>query len=185
MNMIALLPLACFASTALASPIAYTLEGVADGSLAGVAFADAAFTITLTGDTDDIFDNDAGHRTILDSAATIDIAGITTGAIFTPLMSLVAVDTTDLLVFGNWDTDLALIIMDETGFDGYALGAPYGPITDLSPGAVFQFTNIGTSAGGVSFTQMDSVTFSATAIPSPASLATLSLAGLVASRRRR
>ena len=45
-----------WAAPTKATPITYTLESTASGSLGGTTFTDALVTLTLTGDTSDVFE---------------------------------------------------------------------------------------------------------------------------------
>src|SRR5689334_278786 len=63
--------------SAAAVPITYTEEFTASGSLGGTAFSDADVTITLVGDTTNVFDDSGVFRNTTGSP-TINISGVGT-----------------------------------------------------------------------------------------------------------
>jgi hypothetical protein len=168
---VALVPLA--ASQAQAATIVYTISGTGSGSLNSVAFNNAAFTFTLTGDTTNI----AGG--ILDPLAS----AVATISGFSPTTLSIA---TRLGQAGN------TIFFSRSGAGGldlfdFTLGAPinlataFGPVTGTGVFALNQFQNVASTGGPLTFDTSSSVQFSSRlgqvgAVPEPGTWA-LMLAG--------
>ncbi|MEL6741017.1 MAG: hypothetical protein AAFP26_10220 [Planctomycetota bacterium] len=187
MTRIALLTTALIAglttSSALAQTVIYTFSGTGSGDVAGQTFVRTDYTITLVGDISNREMNLPGVMRVVVDSATISIDGLLDEATFTPTLNVASNMNTDVLVLGNFDTNLALFVLDDPGFADYNLSAPFGPVTDGTPLATDQFLDIATSGGAVSMQSIVDVTFTAT--PTPGAVATLALAGVLATRRRR
>jgi len=148
--------LVAVALPAAATPVTYTFSGTGTGNVNGSAFTNAAFTITLTGDTTAITGAGTFQLTI---AATISITGF-------PLATVTeAVD-----IFSNTGNSAVgfqrgggLDLMDVSGpaFAGYNLATSLGPISGLTPFAVSQFTSLASTQGPITFTSASNVTFQA------------------------
>ena len=180
-----ILGLAAVTAASSAQSVQYSFSGVGTGSVNSGSFADLAFEVVLRGDLSDIFGNGSNFPTFLDSSATVSIDGLITDAVFDHTLSAIVNRSRSLLVLGDWDTDLALGVMDNAEFDGYELTAPFGPVTDTLIGATDQFSDMATSAGLVSIPEMQFMTFEATTVPAPMGGLLLPLASLIATRRRR
>lgn len=170
---------------AAAQPVVYSLTGIGTGHLDGTQFADAEFEIVFSGDLTEIGVSPGGNPQFLDIDATIAIDGISAGSTFLHEMSLVSNQSTSRLVFGDQTINSALAIMDGDAFVGYQLGADFGPVSDDSIDAVYNFSAQPTSDGPLGFSIISSMTFTATLVPAPASAAMLGMVGLCAARRRR
>jgi hypothetical protein len=169
---VALVPLA--ASQAQAATIVYTISGTGSGSLNSVAFNNAAFTFTLTGDTTNI----AGG--VLDplTLAVASIAG------FSP--------TTLTFATRLGQTAGGVVYFSRSGAGGldlfdFNLGAPvnlataFGPVTGTGVFGLNQFQNVASTGGPLTFDTSSSVQFSSRlgqvgAVPEPGTWA-LMLAG--------
>ncbi len=171
-------------TSALADPVLYKFTGRASGSIGGVTFADSAFEILMDGDTSTIFTNPGGFQTFTDTTTTFSIDGFVNGATINDEFSLVANHVSDVLVLGNWVHNSARVIMDIPAVENYDLSAPFGPVTDDTPGATFQFNFEDTSAGVLDLSGMTTVTFEAIGIPAPGALGVLALSGIMIRRRR-
>ena len=190
--------LLAIALPAAATPATYTFSGTGTGDVNGTGFTNAAFTITLTGDTTAITGGPSIFQ--LTTAATIAIAGF-------PLATV----TDSVGIFSNtggpavgFQRTAGLDLMDVSGapFAGYQLATSLGPISGLTPFAVNQFNNLNSNQGPITFTDASNVTFQAVvgAAPPPVVVAqiptlgafalvllalTLGTLGFAALRRRR
>jgi hypothetical protein len=186
--------------------ITYTLESTASGSLGGTDFTDALVTVTLTGDTSEVFEPDPLNfpgALFNVGTATVTIEGLEP-AIFTDPNGYVAATGP---AFPDADLPLPWFILaqfdDSTGdsfthilgiFDaslaGYDLQSAFGPLTSGGFGVV-AVSVFSTSAGPLDFSGDggDPVTFTASvaAVPEPASLSLFAIGalGAMAVRRRR
>ena len=181
--MIALCCAAVASSAAVAQPITYSFTGTGSGAVGLTDFESFNFEITLSGDFSSVFSTGPGLLRFETTSATISIDGLLSDAVFNPTISLVANNNSDILVFGNASTNQALIVMDNPEFVDYDLSAPFGPVTDTTPGATFQFVALSTTGGFVTLDEISTVTYNA--VPTPAAAGLLAVGGLVAARRRR
>jgi len=127
---------------ATAVPITYTETATISGSLDGVPFADLAFTITGSGDTDNIvhgmpccFRNNLGVSTV-----TFDLAGFGTGT-FTDLVAVVVNQTNTEGIPGQPDTGISgagfsdftsnflILWTEDPAFANWDLSTDIGPLT--------------------------------------------------------
>lgn len=159
-------PLASFAD-----PISYIYTGIGSGSLAGVAFSNAGFTITGLADTNNIVPAQNGEPIYNEHLQTrIAIDGVGTVSIFE--------STSTYVLEGCCGGFGKTLLADWIGIDapefvkaGYRLDTALDPVTDASPTNTFQFVNVPTSGGVLSMPVISTVTFRAvTAVPEPASL---------------
>ena len=171
------------AGAANADAITYRFTGEANGSLGNATFTDAFFEILVTGDDADIFSPAPGLIRFETMSATVSIEGVANDVLINPTISVVSNQNSDVLVLGRVDTDRALIVYNEPEFEDYDLSAPFGPVTDETPGATAQFRDLPTVAGALDLSDMEFAVFEA--IPAPGAMGLLALGGLVATRRRR
>lgn len=182
---------------ASAQSITYAFTGTGTGSFGGQAFTDAPFTIRVVSAAGAaptvVF---PGVLNVLDLPATIDIAGVTTGAGFGDLVrvfvnqNLGAVGVSQNGIFG---ADLFNVIAGSVAtLSTYTLTAPFGPITG-TPDAINQFSGVTVGGQTLTFTSASGVaTFEAiggiAAVPEPSTWlllgSGLAVVGLVAVRRR-
>jgi hypothetical protein len=184
-SIVLLLGLTGVVAAAYATPITYTEEATATGSLGASSFSDALVTITLTGDTSAV----TGVTFFLNvGPATVTVAGIGTAA-FTDLTE--AVDTpsppragvADVTQFGAF-----ILAVEDAAFASYDLKTAFGPVVGspvFNPGQTFP-----TALGDFSLTAVGDVTFTATTeapVPLPASILLLgtALAGFAGLNRAR
>lgn len=183
-------------ATAQAAVVAYTISGDGSGSLGGASFTDAAFTIELVGDTDNVLDFGFGAPFIVPlERATVRIDGFA-DALVIPSTRFGINRSADIFFFslddgftGGHDLfDFRVTDAEESAFDFFA---PYGPVAGA---ALFigQLDDIDTSRGALSFEAAGDVTFSAAqggAVPEPATWAMMVLGfggigGALRARRR-
>ena len=147
--------------TAHAEGITYTFDATGSGSLGGVAFANAAFTITVTADTLAII-NCGGNVFSVDSlSADISITGFDTATILT---STRLFDNNGASVLGFSQGSCAgfdYLDISNAAFGTYNLATTIGPIFDPSPFAVGQFHDVPTTGGILTVSSAQDVTFNA------------------------
>jgi hypothetical protein len=163
---------------ALATPITYTEQAVASGTLGATPFSGANLTIQWTGNTSGVtggsgfFTNDAGTN-----AVDLTISGVGS-TVFTDDVEVFVNQTFAPPAVGFGDNTIGpASILDtlDSAFGSYALTTSIGPITDtafINPGDTF-----GTGLGGLKITAVRvNSTFTATTgspVPEPASMALL------------
>jgi len=159
-------------SCSFGAGITFTHSGVGSGSIGGVPFANASFSITELGDTSNRL-SFAGGFSIDDMSATILISGVGLFHFVTPTRTFV---NTNLSLVGFsratiFGTDL---------FNGPTAGAfaswdmlsPIGPITGSGQLLAWSFSPVTTDGGTLIFNNSTpSATFQATVIPEPSTLA--------------
>jgi hypothetical protein len=177
------------AGAAQAAVVTYAFSGSGSGDLAGAAFADRAFDLVLTGDTDIV--NDFGLLVFEISplqSATVRIDGLADAVLTSPsrlginrLVNIIYFGPT----FGPDYLDLQVSDADEMAF---TFAAPYGPVSGAA-NSFGQFVGVGTSQGALTFSSVAGVTFRAVAgtVPEPATWAMMimGLGGVGAMLRRR
>jgi hypothetical protein len=151
----------CGAGAAQAQDITYTFDATGSGSLGDVAFANAAFTITVTADTSTIV-NCGGDVFSVDSlSADISITGFDDATILTPTRLF---DNNGASVLGFSQATCGggdYLDIRNDAFATYNLATAIGPIFDPSPFAVGQFQNVLTTGGILTVSSAQDVTFNA------------------------
>ncbi|UJP05520.1 MAG: PEP-CTERM sorting domain-containing protein [Nitrosomonas sp.] len=156
----------------------YSIKGTGSGLLADTAFTNAAFTIKLQGDTSLFRGLDINP--LISSQITIAGLGMTT-----------IIDETRLGINGN-----AIFFSLGAGngnldlFD-FFLAAPvdlthsFGPVVGRNVFGLYQFVNVDSSLGPLTFSSSSDVIFQASAVPEPAAVWLLcaGFAGLLGFRR--
>jgi hypothetical protein len=175
---ILLLALPLSVRSAEATPITYTVTGIATGALGAAAFTNALVTIALVGDTAFI-GNDFG-------SATVTVSGVGTAA-FTDTMIVtdnfdnpsaqISDFTLDRLVFGT--VAAAFATYDRRGPIGPIVGTALINPTSPFPTSLGNFDILSVSGNTSTFTAT-----TAAAVPEPASLLLLA-GGLVVLAARR
>ncbi len=173
-----------------ATPITYTYAGQGSGALGTQSFTRATFTFTAQADTANItpWVSAGGGPQNTHLSATINIEGLGTFSVLSPSHTWLAQNCCAGLganLGANW------ITLNEPSFTsiGYGLATNLGPIVDNSPDNINQFNGVSTSGGNLSFSDMTTVTFTATTgsdVPEPSTLAAAGIgcACLLLLRRR-
>jgi hypothetical protein len=182
-------------SPAGADPIEFRFSGVGTGVAGDRPFANAPFTITAVGDTDNIVDVPAigfgGTVYSVPAPASIDITGIGSGRITTNTRVFQndrggATGSTPTLGLSRLPHDLGQDLLDlaDPSVSAYRLRTSIGPILEPDPQAFSQFTGVGSDLGTLSFSDVDFFTFEAV-VPEPAGPLVLAAAAWALRRRRR
>jgi hypothetical protein len=179
---------------ALATPITYTEQASASGTIGLTSFSDADLTIQWTGDTSGVsggggfFINDAGA-----SVVDLTISGVGS-TVFTDNVEVFVNQASAAAGFALSGGGGSILDTFDAAFTSYALATPIGPITDnpfIRPDLTFD-----TGLGLLNITSVNpnspSSTFTATTtspVPEPASMAllgtgVLTLVGRQLRRRR-
>ncbi len=153
-----MLALCLAAATALADPIRYTFEGVADVTLNGTPYGVVEYYIEMQGDTEEIVQRSSGLYDVEGEASFI-IPEIASGSI--DILTRVFVNqNVDAAGFSRGNQGNDLLDLRNAAFRTWALGKPIGPLYDPAPFATSQFTDVPTSAGPLTLRAID-VTFNA------------------------
>lgn len=146
------------ASMTFATPITYTFTGNGSGTVNGNPFTNAAFTVTLIGDTTAITNPDPGHFR-LNTWAFIDISNVGRATVTEGVCVSVLQSNGSLAFQGLTRGDLINGIREE--FKTYALATPIGPISNASHIYSPQFKNIASTLGTITFLPGTPLTFQA------------------------
>jgi hypothetical protein len=148
---------AVISASALAVPITYTFSGTGGtGTVGATPFTNAAYTITLTGDTTAVTKTFRFENV---TTATMKIAGIGTATI-TEAVGIF--DTHGFSALGFARTGADLLNVADPAFGTYSLTANLGPISGLTPFALSQFTALASTLGPITMPSSGPVTFQAT-----------------------
>jgi hypothetical protein len=184
---------ALLAQPASAVPVAYTFTGVASGTGTGATpnFTDESFTLTLTGDTDDIDTSAAPFYYLHNLGGTFSVGAFS--ADLDPSVTLVGSADPSLELINFFSADVANGLgLHNAALNGYDLSFSIGPLSDdgLTPtlnGGSFALVGGGT----LQFTGNTSLTFTAAVrradVPEPITLSLFAagIAGIGAMRRRK
>ena len=146
-----------------ASPITYTYSGTANGSLGGVPFSNAPFTILLAGDTTGITPpNILNYRENPATATAVRIAGfpeVTFGGLTVRQISTPPVELGIRLTGIQFDA-LFLSFFDSQSNLSYNLSGPFGPYSGpvITPFVVLNIP-VPTSGGPLTLIPSGQVTF--------------------------
>lgn len=149
------------AGLAAAVPITMTFEGTGTGTVGATPFTDASFIVTLTIETDNngLFEGDPDTPVTEWAPATVDIDGIGLAS-FSATKRVFCNQSAEVLGLNN-SVAFDLIDIDSPQFATYDLTTGFGPVFDANPSAWYQFVNVPTNLGDVTFTDMSDVTFTA------------------------
>ena len=163
-------------SAADAAAVTYTISGTGTGSLSGSAFADAAYSIMLTGDTANVaacgtFCQDLGPL----NQAVVTISGFAPVTLTLDTRLGVARNANVIFFGSDLGTDYLDFNITDAQETAFNFLAGYGPVTGTGVFALNQFLNIGTSGGLLTLSQSSNVQFStaegAGAVPEPSTWA--------------
>jgi hypothetical protein len=130
-------------SAAGASPITFTMTGVASGRLGTSTFQQADYTITAIADTSQITSANS-VLSVIDELATISIAGVGTATITTPFFTYVNHGDSEAgFYYGNIANRPELM---NSAFSTYGLASALGPLSGTS-----------TAVSGLAFDTSDGV----------------------------
>jgi hypothetical protein len=147
-----------WAGQAAAATIVYDLKGTGSGHIGGVAFTDAAYDITATGDTAHLTSSSFYYALDPLSSVSIAIAGVGDLPVTVPLrfgevpnlgffFGAPAVDILDGFFDSGLNVDISL---------------PFGPVTSASATTDNQFIGLPTRRGLLWMTATSNITYSAT-----------------------
>ncbi len=173
----------------IASPITYTVEGTATGTLGTNAFIDALVTVTFTGDTSNVVNQGGGFFSNSIGTATVTVAGVGTATFTDSMQAFVNQTYGPPAAAGIGDITQGGSVFDtlNTQFATYDLTTPLGPVSGGS--FIRPDLSFNTTLGLFNLSLSQSSTFTATTavVPEPATLALfgLGLAGLAGYGYRR
>ncbi|MEM9419587.1 MAG: PEP-CTERM sorting domain-containing protein [Planctomycetota bacterium] len=180
---------AIIAMPALGVQITTVFEGTIDGRLDNVAFTNQSFVVTAIGDTDNLVSFDAGpdgsgFDLPIDSV-TISLPGLNGGTTLdVTSTTFVSVNNGNGSIGFTDENFFSGVFVSDPTFDTYGLSTSLSPVT--SSGVSNDFPIFETDGGDFIFgAGTPSLTFSATLIPEPGSLALIGLGGLLIVRRKR
>jgi hypothetical protein len=161
-----------------ATPITYTEKATASGSLNGVAFSNAAVTLTMDNDTASV--TGAAPTFINIGTLALTIAGFSPATFVTDVFGSVVNQTATIAGFSDRTSNFAILGTIDALFSGYDLMTSIGPVTGAAVPNPFPPPSFPTSSGPFILTSVTGeATFTATtssAVPEPASLALLGIA---------
>lgn len=178
-----LAPLAtlALAAVSMASPMKYTVSGFGTGSLNGSSFTQAFFKIETFGDTANITDDGLGDFALISDSNLITVSGVGSDALTGQIENIVN-QVDGIAGVSSVTANFLILGAEDPAFTPYDLSTPTGPTNGL---AEFNHSqSFATVGGSFVIDRMTDATFTAEAVPEPATLAALGL-GLAAAFRRR
>lgn len=142
----------------LAATITYTMTGTGTGTVGATPFTNAAYTITMVGDTTAVTGTTLRQNNV---TATMAIAGIGTATI-TELVDIFDNHSNSTVGLQRQLSGLDLIDGTNAAFATYDLASNIGPISGLTATALGQFTNLGSTLGPITMPSSSTFTFQAT-----------------------
>jgi len=159
-----------------AAPINYSFTGTGTGTIGGTNFTDATFAVSINADTGNITTPPVPFGIayqISNLTGTIDIGGIGLVSFTDPLFVFSGnpFGTFNQFAFGNFVQGNLIAIMEPGVATAYDLASDYGPVTNDNY-MLYQFSDVATNLGMLTYTSMSPVTFTATltAVPEPTSM---------------
>jgi exosortase sorting signal-containing protein len=155
-------------ASALGASITYTFSGTGTGTVGATTFTNAAYVITLSGDTSTISSFATTNQNLVIPNATMTIAGIGTATI-TNAVGIFDNRGSSTIGFQNEDTFFDQMDGVDPAFATYLLTTAIGPISGISPFALNQFVALGSTLGAITLSASGPFTFQATlgAAPPP------------------
>ena len=146
------------AGTTFAAQITFIFTGTGTGTVNGVPFTNAAYTITLVGDTTVITSSSNVYH-LVGTTATMAIASTGTATITQPVEVYNYQDgqTLGFALEGGY----TLYSFNNPAFKTYALATSLGPFSDLGPHSINQFTNLASNLGPIALLSSSPVIFEA------------------------
>jgi len=147
--------------SAFAASITYTFTGTGSGHIGVSVFTNAAYTIQVTGDTAQVtpLGDPTNQGSVVPSlTALITVAGIGTATVTEPTQWFVS----NTYVGTGFSRGSDLLDVEHPLFATWDLKTPIGPLADLEPFAIGQFTDLSTSLGLMTLSSSSNVTFEAT-----------------------
>ena len=150
-----------FVPSVFAASITYTITGTGSGQVGASTFTNAAYTIQVTADTAQVVPlgtpGNLGFE-VPSLTALITVAGIGTVTVTEPTRMFVS----NTHVGAGFSRILDLLDVEHPLFATWDLKTPIGPLADLEPFAIAQFTDLSTSLGLMTLSSSSNVTFEAT-----------------------
>jgi len=158
-RLVVLTMLFCGLGTARAEGITFTFDAIGSGYLSGVAFNDAALTITITSDTMNIVNCGSGVFSLDSGSADVAVTGFDPVTILIPTRVF---DNNSVSALGFSQASCRggdFLDIRNDAFASYALDGPFGPIFDPEPFAAGLFVQ--TTGGTLSVIDAHDVNFNA------------------------
>jgi hypothetical protein len=173
--------LGCSAAAAFGGPITLSFSGSATGTLGTTSFTNEPFAINSEGDTSAVFVTAGSIYNLPAIGAVIDINGFAP-AVFTDATAWTDPQGAGDILFNDATLNAGLVGFTKlfAGLENYQFQTSIGPVSGgfpFTPNLFETFQNIPTSGGLLTITMTSNNSFSADAIPEPASV-WLALGGL-------
>jgi len=147
-----------FAGPVAAVPITYTFSATGSGTLDDTPFSDAAFTITVYADTDNVVMVGPGVLIVPDDLSVIDLEGFGE-LVFTTPKRVFDNQNVRALGFSEGLDSADLLDIRNDDFATYDLTTDFGPDFDPNPFPIWQNPPTPTDQGPLSFYSAHDVTF--------------------------
>ena len=163
--------------------INFSFVGTGSGTLAGGAFTNASFSVSIDADTTSVAIQPSLGNTLgyINLSGTIQVAGFGSASFTAPLFVFTFGNTN--VGFGNFTQGNLINLSGALG--GYGLVTNFGPLVGSNIN-LNQFQNVATSAGVLTYGSMSNVTFNSTltGVPEPGTLFLVAIgAGVIGLRK--